>query len=78
MVFNFRIMEVEEGVEVVNRELKTPEEALTPVELVNYQEWENRLLFMDRMRQKEIREVERKRKLEHNPFYKVVCACGLL
>lgn len=78
MVFEFRIIETEDGTEVVNRELRTSEEVLTPVELVNYQEWENRLLFMDRMKREEQREMERKRKISKNPFYRVACACGLI
>lgn len=78
MIFNFRIIICEDGTEVVDRELTTPEEALTPSQQMDYIEWEKRLVFMDRMRQKETRRQTYNLKMKINPFYKMACICKLI
>lgn len=54
-MFNFRIINLPDGNQVIDRTVKTPYEALTPVQMVEYTEMDNRMTFMDRM--------ERKRKI---------------
>lgn len=48
-MFDFRIINLPDGNQVIDRSLKTPYSSLTPVQMVEYTEMDNRLLFMDRM-----------------------------
>lgn len=67
-MFDFRIIDTADGNQVINRTLKTPCNALTPLQQVEYIEMDNRLAYMDRMERKAKAESERKRKLAKNPF----------
>ncbi len=51
-MFNFRIINLPDGNQVIDRTVKTPYEALTPVQMVEYTEMDNRMAFMDRMERK--------------------------
>lgn len=51
-MFNFRIIDTADGNQIIDRNLKTPYEALTPVQMVEYTEMDNRMTFMDRMERK--------------------------
>lgn len=74
MYFTFRIIDTECGNQVIDRRLKTPYNALTPLQIVEYLEMDNRLAYMDRMERKVRTEVEPKR----NPLWKLACICGLV
>lgn len=78
MHFDFRIIDTECGNQVIDRRLKTPYNALTPLQMVEYLEMDNRLAYMDRMERKVRTEVERKRKIARNPIYKMACLCGFV
>lgn len=77
-MFDFRIIDTADGNQIIDRNLKTPYKALTPLQMVEYLEMDNRLAYMDRMERKAREEVERKRKLARNPIYKMACFCGLV
>lgn len=77
-MFNFRIIDTPDGNQIIDRNLKTPYKALTPLQMVEYLEMDNRLAYMDRMERKAREEAERKRKLARNPIYKMACFCGLV
>lgn len=77
-MFDFRIIDTADGNQIIDRNLKTPYKALTPLQMVEYLEMDNRLVYMDRMEQKARAEAERKRKLVRNPIYKMACLCGLV
>lgn len=77
-MFNFRIINMADGNQIIDRNLKTPYEALTPLQMVEYAEMDNRLIYMDRMEQKARKEAERQRKIARNPFYRLACMCGIL
>lgn len=77
-MFNFRIINMADGNQIIDRNLKTPYEALTPLQMVEYAEMDNRLIYMDRMEQKARKEAERQRKCARNLFYKLACMCGIL
>lgn len=77
-MFDFRIIDTSDGNQIIDRNLKTPYKALTPLQMVEYLEMDNRLAYMDRMERKAREEAERKRKLARNPIYKVACLCGLV
>lgn len=77
-MFEFRIIDTTDGNQIIDRNLKTPYNALTPIQMVEYTEMDNRLDYMDRMERKARAEAERKRKLVRNPIYKMACLCGLV
>lgn len=77
-MFDFRIIDTADGNQIIDRNLKTPYKALTPLQMVEYLEMDNRLTYMDRMERKARAEAERKRKLARNPIYKMACLCGLV
>lgn len=77
-MFEFRIIACADGTEIIDRGLETPYNALTPLQMVEYLEMDNRLAYMDRMERKVREEAERRRKLVRNPIYKMACLCGLV
>lgn len=77
-MFEFRIIDTVDGNQIIDRNLKTPYNALTPLQMVEYTEMDNRLAYMDRMEQKARTEAERRRKIARNPIYKMACLCGLV
>lgn len=77
-MFNFRIIDTADGNQIIDRNLKTPYSSLTPVQMVEYTEMDNRLLIMDRMEHKERKKAEHMRKIAKNPFYRMACMVGLM
>ena len=77
-MFNFRIIDTPDGNQIIDRSLKTPYNALTPIQMVEYMEMDSQLSYMDRMEQKARAEEERRQKLERNPFVRFACFCGLV
>ena len=77
-MFNFRIIDTADGNQIIDRNLKTPYKALTPLQMVEYLEMDNRLAYMDRVERKARAEAERRRKIARNPIYKMACLCGLV
>lgn len=76
--FGFRIIEMETGDQIIDRNVKMPYSALTALQMEEYMEVDARLYFMDREERKAKIEAERKRKLARNPIYKMACLCGLV
>ena len=77
-MFDFRIIDTADGNQIIDRNLKTPYNALTPLQMVEYLEMDNRLAYMDRVERKARAEAERRRKIARNPIYKMACLCGLV
>lgn len=77
-MFEFRIITCADGTEIIDRSLKTLYKALTPLQMVEYLEMDNRLAYMDRMERKARAEAERRRKLAMNPLWRLACLCGLV
>lgn len=77
-MFEFRIIDTPDGNQIIDRNLKTPYKALTPLQMVEYLEMDNRLAYMDRVERKARAEAERRRKIARNPIYKMACVCGLV
>ena len=48
-MFNFRIIDTADGNQIIDRNLKTPYNALTPTQMMEYMEMDSQLSFMDRM-----------------------------
>lgn len=77
-MFDFRIIDTPDGNQIIDQNLKTPYKALTPLQMVEYLEMDNRLAYMDRIERKARAEAERRRKIARNPIYKMACLCGLV
>lgn len=77
-MFNFRIINTVDGNQIIDRNLKTPYDALTPTEMIEYIEMDKCIYIMDQMEMKKRKEEEWKKKLTHNPLWKLACACGIL
>ena len=77
-MFNFRIITLPNGNQVIDPSLKTPYDSLTPLQMVEYTEMDEKLAYMDKMERKTRAETERRRKLARNPIYKMACLCGLV
>lgn len=76
-MFNFRIIETADGNQIIDRQLKTPYNALTPLQMMEYMEMDNQLAIMDRMERKARQKAEHIRRLARNPFYRIACMCGI-
>lgn len=77
-MFNFRLIDMPDGSQIIDTTLKTPYDSITPVEMVEYMEVDARLEYMERMERKQKREAERKQKFTYRFFHKVACMCGIL
>lgn len=77
-MFNFRIITTADGNQIIDRNLKTPYDALTPTQMLEYMEMDNSLAFMDRVERKAKQKTEQTRKLAKNPLYKMTCMVGLI
>ncbi len=77
-MFNFRIITTADGNQIIDRNLKTPYEALTPTQMMEYMEMDNSLAFMDRMERKAREKAEHMRRAARNPFYRLACMVGLM
>lgn len=77
IMFEFRIIICTDGTEIIDRSLKTPYNALTPLQMLEYTEMDRQLSIMERLERKMNRETNRRRKLVKNPLYKIACLCGL-
>lgn len=77
-MFNFRIIDTADGNQIIDMQLKTPDNALTPSQMVEYTEMENQLAYMNRLEKKARYEAERRRRIASNPLYRLACVIGLL
>ena len=76
-MFEFRIIDTADGNQIIDRNLKTPYNALTPSQMVEYTEMDNQLAYMDRLEKKARKEAEHRQRVARNPFYRLACMCGL-
>ena len=74
-MFGFRIIETGDGVQVIDRSLSTPYDALTPAQMVDYVEVDVQLDAMDRMAREGL---GRKQKCARGIAYRLSCFCGLV
>ena len=77
-MFNFRIIDTVDGNQIIDRQLKTPYNALTPTQMVEYMEVDRHMAIIESMERKQKREAKRKRKFIYKFLYKVVCICGIM
>lgn len=77
-MFDFRIINLSDGNQVIRRDLKTPYSALTPLQYIEYTNIETQLYIADRQKKKFLKETDRQRKLARNLFIRFACFCGLV
>ena len=77
-MFNFRLINTQDGNQIIDTTLKTPYDSITAVEMLEYIEVDARLEHMKRMERKQATEEERKQKLTYKLFHKVACMCGIM
>lgn len=74
-MFDFRIISMLDGTEIIDMTLKTPYESLTPSQMVEYTEMDKQLAYMDRIKEK------KQRKAEHrfisSLLHRFVCLWGI-
>ena len=76
-MFEFRIIDTADGNQIIDRNLKTPYNTLTPLQMLEYLEMDNQLAIMDRIERKAKQKAEHMRKVARNPLYRIACICGL-
>ena len=77
-MFDFRLINLPDGNQIIDTTLKTPYDSLTPVEMLEYMEVDNRLAYMERMEKKKQREEQQKQKFTYKIMHKVACMCGIM
>ena len=77
-MFEFRLINLSDGNQIIDTTLKTPYSSLTPIQMEEYIEIDNQLAYMERMERKQKREVESKRKFTYRFMHKVACMCGIM
>ena len=77
-MFEFRIIELQDGNQIIDRNLKTPYNALTPLQMVEYVEMDAELAIMDAMERKAQIEASRKKKFVYRLARKFACMCGIM
>ena len=77
-MFNFRLINTQDGNQIIDTTLKTPYDSITPIEMIEYIEVDASIAYMERLERKQKREAERKRRFTYKLFHKVACACGIM
>ncbi|MCM1048692.1 MAG: hypothetical protein NC433_09715 [Clostridiales bacterium] len=75
-MFSFRIIDTPDGNQIIDMNIKTMYDSLTPLQMMEYNAMDNQLYYMERLENKKRKEAERKRL--RNPIYKIACLCGLV
>ena len=77
-MFDFRIVDTSDGNQIIDRNLKTPYNSLTPIQMIEYTEIDVQLTIADRLKKKAQVESKRRRKIARNPLYRFACLCGIV
>lgn len=76
-MFNFRIIDIGDGIQVIDTASSTPYSALTPTQMVEYVEVDVQLYAMGRKARETRIKAGRKRKLVGDIAHRLACFCGL-
>lgn len=77
-MFEFRLINLSDGNQIIDTTLKTPYDSITAVEMLEYMEVDARLEYMERMERKQKREAERQRKFIYRFIHKLAYVCGIV
>ena len=70
-MFNFRLINMPDGSQVIDSRLKTPINALTPSQMVEYRKMEVILYQLERLKRKQKREQQKELKKNRSIFYRL-------
>ena len=73
-MFEFKLIETQDGNQIIDTTLKTPCETLTPLQMLEYMEIDRHMAVMERMKRKK----KRQRKTARNPLWKLAGFCGIM
>ena len=76
-MFDFRIVNLPDGAQVIDPSVKTPVESLTPEMQLEYMEVSRQITYSEIMVRKQRRKQEHERKAAKNPLHKLACLCRL-
>ena len=76
-MFNFRLIETPDGNQIIDTNLKTPYESLTPLQALDYMQVDSHIAFMEKLERRKKMAMKRKRK-QKKLLYKLACACGIM
>lgn len=77
-MFYFRLITTQNGMQIIDESLKTPFVSLTNEEMEDYIQTDKALTVINRIKKRKAKEELRRRKLAHNPIYKLACICGMV
>lgn len=72
-MFNFRLINMSDGSQVIDTTLKTPYDSITPLQMLDYIEVDEKISNMERLEKKNITSKKR-----HNILSKLVYFCGIM
>ena len=72
-MFNFRLINTTDGNQIIDTTLKTPYNSLTPVQMQEYIEVDEKLNIMKRLEDR-----NRSKRRNHKILQKVACFCGTM
>ena len=77
-MFEFRLINLSDGNQIIDTTLKTPYDSITPIEMMEYKEVEDALYYEEIQKRKQRREEERNQKFTYRFMHKVACMCGIM
>ena len=77
-MFDFRLINLPDGNQVIDTSLKTPYDSLTSVQMLEYMEVDAQLDHMERLERKQKRETEKQRKFIYRFIHKLAYVCGIM
>ena len=77
-MFNFRLIDLPDGNQVIDCRLRTPYNSLTATQMMEYIEIDNLLYAFEQQKKKEQKEAERQRRIARNPLLRFACFCGII
>lgn len=75
--FYFRVIDMPDGNQVIDQTLRTPYEALTPLQMTEYAAVADQIAYMEMLKRRAQREAEQRRKNSRSILYKAACLFGL-
>lgn len=70
-MFNFRLINMPDGSQIIDSHLKTPINALTPSQMIEYRKMEVILYQSERLKKKQEREHQRELRKSRSIFYRL-------
>ena len=72
-MFNFRLINLANGNQVIDKSLKTPYASLTPLQMIEYIEIDNKMAYIESIERKKIREIKSNQNFIFRLIHKIVC-----